>query len=83
MYNGFNGFTIGDTYFHLILRFIIIFGILELNNYFKRFYYDIENKLGIRNILFEFLIYYDLFTILLFIRLLKNIFINFNYLKRK
>ena len=67
MYSGFKGFTIGDTYFHLILRFLIVFAILELNNYFKRFYYDIENKLGIRNILFEFLIYYDLFTILLFL----------------
>ena len=67
IYNGFSAFTIGDTYFHLLIKFIVSLGILELNNYFKKFYYDVENKLGIRNILFEFLIYYDLFTLLLFI----------------
>ncbi len=67
IYNGFVGFTIADTYFSILIRFIITLIILELNNYFKKFYYDIENKLGIRNILFEFLIYYDLFTLLLFI----------------
>ena len=67
IFDGFSAFGNGDTYFNLIIRFLVLTAILSLNNYFKKFYFRFENKLGIRNILFEFLIYYNLFTVILFL----------------
>lgn len=67
VFDGFSALSSGDTYFNLIFRFFILLAILSGNNYLKKTYNPIENKLGIRNILFEFLIYYNLFTIILFI----------------
>lgn len=67
VFDGFSALSIGDTYFELMLRFFIFLAILSGNNYLKKSYNPIENKLGIRNILFEFLIYYNLFSIILFI----------------
>ena len=67
VFDGFSAFSIGDTYFNLMIRFLIILAILSANTYFKKSYFKIENKLGIRNILFEFLIYYNIFTIVLYL----------------
>ncbi len=67
IFDGFKAFGIGDTYFNLMIRFLILTAVLSANTYFKKAYSNIEKKLGIRNILFEFLIYYNLFTIILYL----------------
>jgi len=64
---GLAAFSDGNAYFSMVFRFLILILILAANNYFKKFYTKIEKKAGLNTILFEFLLYYIIFTLIVLV----------------
>lgn len=67
VFDGISGLKKTSTYVYALLRFIVLVFVLLGNVQFRNLYLKLEEKIKAKTMLFEFLIYYDIVTLVILI----------------